>query len=186
MCVCVCVCVSGVSVAECAVVVSCRSCGCLVICVCVFLVHSTCYSLFSVDCSHKQSCMTGNVLTVNTKATLTISTLTIIPGCCMFLLLIFSSVCSWHWFALSSSLFSFLSLFLSQHLSSSCERPWQTHTPLIRKMHSHLSGFFSVITSRNVFCAKYQEVRGQGTACGSGQGGLHISADDLAHPDKRL
>lgn len=60
--------------------------------------------------------MTGNVLTVNTKATLTISTLTIIPGCCRFLLLtsssvtsvflsfISSSVCSWHWFALSSPL----------------------------------------------------------------------------------
>lgn len=63
----------GVSIAECAVVVSRRSCGSLVICVCICRTQYVLFTLISMGWTHKKSCMTGNVLS---KATLTISTLT--------------------------------------------------------------------------------------------------------------
>lgn len=162
-------------------------CGCVtqvmwpVICVHVWVcICRTQYVLFTLFCRlytqivmHDRKCPHC----VNTKATLTISTLTaamrITPGCRPFLLLFHFSIG-----VLLASICSVIPPFpLCFPLSTPLIQLWETLTNAHashKQEYSLLSGFLRVITSRNALCAKYREVRGQGMACGSGQGGLHM------------
>lgn len=148
-----------VSVAEYVVVVSCRSCGCLEISMCVCV----CYSPFWLSCilmhdrKHPHCANTTATLTITDRHTCPPPRAARLCFCLSFVFrgLLLALICS------VIPPFPLSSLFSSLNTSHPAAREPDKHTPLIRKRRIPTclaSSVSSLIKFRNAFGAKYREV----------------------------